>query len=817
MKKLFYSFIAVFALLFTGCADKDVVEAISNGDNQPGVTVSMSMEGDMGQTAATRAIGYETDDIKGFPTPVGIFDKGTSEGKEIADGTKVDVLLIFRSSDDSQPVTKVVTKWTYKKGGNLTLLPSEKFEMASGTDLSKGTWYVCGILGGEMLPGNNQVKFNGFSEGHTARNSAGEKVQWGANIPYIFGWRKLTTNAANKTIKAEKAVLFKQFGTIVRLKVTNKTGFDFMYNGVRIITSNILCGQFDLKAFNKATEGGMLNGSDLKDTDDGDIASAKLESYKKVFAPFKFYQRPLDDAAMTGNDGLINKKGFRIHGDYIANYAEEKTNNAKADGDPSKKFNTALTYYDHIFLKNQSGNNFDNVPNNQEAPSYIYVWMAPQQQAVKIYDGNEEGKPGDTYTTKKVSKTQFLLMAVPTETSVGNKIVPTSINMLPAYGTLADYVSGANYPAKGNVVYNFAPLSYVAKHDNFGTEAELSTDANQDIAHTQRYAYSEIESNLNNPSKKPNGYMFAPDVYWRSIIPQAYGFSGLRKKADGSLRYNYSVGIVSPAMLPVQGWTSPKLVYQCSSKGVQVNGKTVAYMIGLSKKPDYITNDTEGQVYQGYAKQSATRASSGIKTSLNWITTNDYRYVMRWEDDNNNNAILTQRYLGPRFVLDMDDIANEDFWAAPKNYDTTYPADVKRIVPLTGVYIYDTGLFDTNPTPFFFWYKTAPGHSAQYWTPTPASTTGRYAMGDPNITTHTESYNTDGAGAAPMQAVGFRMPDKSGDLGSFFYYLFKGVPKNHQKEESKIHDNSGNLKTNYVKGLIMKAPVRLWKTTPYAD
>ena len=36
------------------------------GDNQPGVTVSMSMEGDMGQTAATRAIGYETDDNTGF-------------------------------------------------------------------------------------------------------------------------------------------------------------------------------------------------------------------------------------------------------------------------------------------------------------------------------------------------------------------------------------------------------------------------------------------------------------------------------------------------------------------------------------------------------------------------------------------------------------------------------------------------------------------------------------------------------------------------------------------------------------------------------
>ena len=799
MKKLFYSFIAVFALLFTGCADKDVVEAISNGDNQPGVTVSMSMEGDMGQTAATRAIGYETDDNTGFPTPVGIFDKGTSEGKEIADGTKVDVLLIFKSSDDSQPVTKVVTKWTYKKGGHLTLLPSEKFEMKTDTDLSKGTWYVCGILGGEMLPGNNQVKFNGFSEGHTARNSAGEKVQWGANIPYIFSWRKLTTNAANKTIKAEKDVKFKQFGSIVRLKVTNKTGFNFMYNGVRIITSNILCGQFDLKSFDDVAT------SDLKDTEDGDIASAKTESYKNAFKAFKFYQRPLDDAAIE--NGLKNTNRFRLHGTYVKDYADEKAGT----------LNTALTYYDHIFLKKQSGNNFDNVPNGQEAPSYIYVWMAPQQQAVKIYDGDEEGKSGDTYTTKKFSKTQFLLMAVPTETSVGNKIVPTSINMLPAYGTLADYVSGANYPAKGNVVYNFPPLSYVAKHDNFGTEAELSTDANQDIAHTQRYAYSEIESSLNNPSKVPNGYMFASDVYWRSIIPQAYGFSGLREKNHGTPFYNYSMGIVSPAMLPVQGWTSPKLVYQCSSKGVQVNGKIVAYMIGLSKKPDYITDDTEGRVYQGYAKQSFARASSGIKTSLNWITTNDYRYVMRWEDDNNNNAILTQRYLGPRFVLDMDDIANEDFWAAPKNYDTTYPADVKRIVPLTGVYIYDTGKFDTNPTPFFFWYKTAPGHSAQYWTPTPASTTGRYAMGDPNITTHTESYNTDGAGAPPMQAVGFRMPVKSADLGSFFYYLFKGVPKNHHREASKVHDDMGHLKTNYEQGLIMKAPVRLWKTTPYAD
>ena len=788
MKKLFYSFIAVFALLFTGCADKDVVEAISNGDNQPGVTVSMSMEGDMGQTAATRAIGYETDDNTGFPTPVGIFDKGTSEGKEIADGSKVEVLLIFKSSDGTQPVTKVVTNWIYKKGGNLTLLPSEKFEMAAGTDLSKGTWYVCGILGGEMLPGNNQVKFNGFSEGHTARNSAGEKLQWGANIPYVFSWRQLTTNAANKTFKAEKAVKFKQFGSIVRLKVTNKTGFDFMYNGVRIITSNILCGQFDLKSFDDVAT------SDLKDTQDGEIASAKSPSYKNAFKAFKFYQRPLTDAAMTGNDGLINKKGFRLHGTYVKDYADEKAG----------ALNTALTYYDHIFLKKQSGNNFDNVPNGQPAPSYIYVWMAPQQQAVKIY--NKQEGVGNPVETKMISKTQFLLMAVPTETSAGTKIVPTSINMLPAYGTLADYVSGANYPAKGNVVYNFSPLSYIAKHSNFGTDAELSNAATQDAAHTETYSYSDIETYVNNPSKVPAGYMFAHHEYWRSILPQFYGFSGFR---NNGTTYNCSMGIVSPAKLP--GWNETKLVFQSYSKGVRDDqGNLIAYMIGLSKQPSYISNTGEGQAYQGYAKDPLTRASSGAFESAPWIQNNDYRYVMRWEDKNGN-AILKQRYLGPRFVLDMDDIANEDFWAKP--ITGTYPNDVERIVPYAGIYDVASTKDPTAPASSnagqTWWYfnTNTVGKCAQYWTPDDAPVGGRYATQSPS-----GGAMQDNAHQAPKLSVTFRYSVVADDISGFFNcYLYTRTPLNQNEKKSYVHD------TRFVENLIMKAPVRLWKTTPYAD
>ena len=797
MKKLFYSFIAVFALLFTGCADKDVVETISNGDNQPGITVSMSMEGDMGQTAPksragvqSNPIGYETDDSTGFPTPVGIFDRGTSEGKEIATGTKVPVLLIFKSTTSDQPVTKVVTNWTYTKGGKLTLMPSDTFEMASGTDLSKGTWYVCGILGGEMLPGNNQVKFNGFSEGHTARNIAGEKLQWGANIPYIFSWRKLETNAANKTIKAEKAVKFKQFGSIVRLKVTNNTGFNFMYNGVRIITSNILCGQFDLKSFDDVAV------SDLKDTQDGEIASAKTESYKNAFKAFKFYQRPLTDAAMTGNDGLINKKGFRIHGTYIKDYADEKAGT----------LNTALTYYDHIFLKKASGDNFDKVVKGGDAPSYIYVWMAPQQQTVRIYEKQEGvGAPKET---KKISKTQFLLMAVPTETSAGTKIVPTSINMLPAYGTLADYVSGANYPAKGNVVYNFSPLSYIAKHSNFGTDAELSNAATQDAAHTETYSYSDIETYVNNPSKVPAGYMFAHHEYWRSILPQFYGFSGFR---NNGTTYNCSMGIVSPAKLP--GWNETKLVFQSYSKGVRDSqGNLIAYMIGLSKQPSYISNTGEGQAYQGYAKNPLTRASSGVFESAPWIQNNDYRYVMRWEDKNGN-AILKQRYLGPRFVLDMDDIANEDFWAAPNNYDVTYPADVERIVPYTGIYDVAATKDPSKPAgsdegqTWWYFNTNTVGKCAQYWTPDDAPIGGRYATQSPS-----GGAMQDNAHQAPKLSATFRYSVVADDISGFFNcYLYTRTPLNQNEKKPYVNDS------RFVEGLIMKAPVRLWKTTPYAD
>ena len=766
MKKLLYSCIALCTLLFTGCTDSDVINTNTTENEEPGIKVSMSMEGDMqGNTPANapknRIIGYEVKDDDGFPTAKGLYDGVGASAHELATGTKVPVVLIFKSDNASQPVTKVMTKWTYTQGGKLTLEPSETFEMKSGTNLSQGTWYVCGILGGNL--DNNTVKFDGFVDGYTPKDNSGNKTTFGAEIPYIFGWRKLETNQAKKTIKTKDPVRFKQFGSIVRLKVTNNTGFSFKYNGVRIITSNILVGQFDLSSFDNVAT------SDLEDTQDGVLEHATSNDYKKVFKAFNFTQRATTDPKITS---LASTNNFSMHND--------------------------LSYYDYKF------NDFVTLANGSSATGYVYVWMAPKQQTVNIYS-SQEGV-GSPVETKQISKTQFMLMAIPTETSAGNKVVPTSINMIPAYGTRADYVSGRNYPAKGSVVYNFPPLSYIAKHSNFGTEAELSNAATQDAAHTETYSYSEIESNVNNSAKVPADFMFAHHEYWRSIIPQFFGFSGFR---NNGTKYNCSMGIVSPARLP--GWNETKLVFHSYSKGVRDSqGNLIAYMIGLSKQPDYISNTGEGQAYQGYAKNPLTRASSGAFESAPWIDKNDYRYVMRWEDKNGN-AILKQRYLGPRFVLDMDDIANEDFWAAP--ITGTYPNDVERIVPYTGIYDVATTKDPSKPAgsnegqTWWYFNTNTVGKCAQYWTPDDAPVNGRYATQSPS-----GGAMQDNAHQAPKLSVTFRYSVVADDVSGFFNcYLYTRTPLNQNEKKPYVNDS------RFVEGLIMKAPVRLWKTTPYAD
>ena len=530
---------------------------------------------------------------------------------------------------------------------------------------------------------------------------------------------------------------------------------------------------------------------------------------------FKFYQRPLDDAAMTGE--------IKVFGDFNKDYEQESNTSTKVE-------NTALTYYDHIFLNRA----WDKVLNDQKAPSYIYVWMAPQTQAVKTYPNKVEGEKDVTPTIEHVQKTQFLLFAKPlenaTSTRANNEPVPTSINMIPAYGTLKSYLSGANYVANGKVVFEYAPLSYIAKHDNFGTEAEVERTSNQTTAASTRYTFDQLRS-----GSVPSGYQLASNLHWRTIFAQGHSFSGLRTgdyyDITKPLQFSHSIGCVSYAQMPNAGSQTVRVFHTYSSgKNVPTAQQGhIAYMIGMSKKPSYITDDEEGQVYYGRTKQPVTRMPSGLaaaSANTSWVSDNKYQYVIRWEDQDYANAttgraVLSQRYLGPRFVLDMDDIAREEFWNLNPDHANEYPAETSRTFPLAGYYTFtDKQSTPKDPTkkdgtPNYSglvraWYinGNSKGVSAQYWTTDPALDGGRYASS--NAATFPLGYTKDNNNNAPYQTVTFRPTDYINGMSGFYFYLYKAVPLHQDLHLDQPFPE-------YVQGLIQKAPVRLWRTTPAKD
>ena len=138
---------------------------------------------------------------------------------------------------------------------------------------------------------------------------------------------------------------------------------------------------------------------------------------------------------------------------------------------------------------------------------------------------------------------------------------------------------------------------------------------------------------------------------------------------------------------------------------------------------------------------------------------------------------MTQRYLGPRFVLDMEDIDNDDFWAKPNNYAKTYPEDTKRIIPLPGVYTFATQYIPGGQRQFWFLDANSVGNSAQYWTSDDVIFSARYAQGKTGAAQGT-GYTEDSEGKAPKQAVGFGIPDLSAGMGGFFYYVLRNTPVN---------------------------------------
>ena len=98
--------------------------------------------------------------------------------------------------------------------------------------------------------------------------------------------------------------------------------------------------------------------------------------------------------------------------------------------------------------------------------------------------------------------------------------------------------------------------------------------------------------------------------------------------------------------------------------------------------------------------------------------------------------------------------------------------------------------------------------ATQYWTPDDTSIGGRY-----NVKRGTKNgAMLDINDKEPKQSVNFMGP-LNGDVtsGFFLYPLYKNVPTTGNVAQGAKDDP--RFKLNF----IMDGPVRLWKTTPYAD
>ena len=169
----------------------------------------------------------------------------------------------------------------------------------------------------------------------------------------------------------------------------------------------------------------------------------------------------------------------------------------------------------------------------------------------------------------------------------------------------------------------------------------------------------------------------------------------------------------------------------------------------------------------------------------------------------------------------MDDIAREEFWNLNPDHANEYPAETSRTFPLAGYYTFtDKQSTPKDPTkkdgtPNYSglvraWYinGNSKGVSAQYWTTDPALDGGRYASS--NAATFPLGYTKDNNNNAPYQTVTFRPTDYINGMSGFYFYLYKAVPLHQDLHLDQPFPE-------YVQGLIQKAPVRLWRTTPAKD
>lgn len=570
----------------------------------------------------------------------------------------------------------------YSKYGE-TINQEFTFLTSPTEDITKGEWYALCFYSTTMDV--NKMSVNapyGMIRVHRS------EVTWPQplTIPFASLWRKvdiIRTRNNQLIFYSKTPIAMRMLGTVARLNVANRINANVYYHHITLISSGDTRGYFDI---NKVTE--------LPTTYIAESFSTPNENNDEG------YQKIID-LMWTGT----NKRETESQLSYT-----HYSINDRGPFDNELKAYDEKSFYNGLFEGHED-----------------LFWFISKES-------NRGERDKAELPTINRYKTQFLLHG--TTSRDWDTKVPKNVSIfasIPVYGTKKQLKSGAIYKCRGTLYYEPGPLNYMAK-ENLTANGTFSNS----YADAKNFSLDDMAN-----VQIPEGYHIPTRMEWQTIFPRY-----------ANMQANEPLVSVTPAEM---GKQKVRFAQYVANNNNNSDNKTYTHIVTQRKMP---TSHTMGKLednnflYNWYAekataypyqKNGATEGESytnnayGTEANLgqySLLQNNKYQYAIRIDYENmqsgaeNARMVLTQRYLGPNFILDPFDIDTDEYWKYTGTDDVSdwnesefgkvirpLQDEVQRVLPLYGYALnanYNPQDIKNTATNFPF--------GAIYWSNTEANT-----------------------------------------------------------------------------------------------
>lgn len=218
----------VCVAFFTSCKQEDPqlqakgVEVATSDSLERTTPVEIALETTLGgdpEADDLKALNYSYDGSSNFPA--------------IAHTeAEIDVHCYFRSTDPAQPKVYRKLRWKRDKDPQGKLLTTITYRgvvnLPAEADMTKGEWYVSGIIASQVGADGTVNLRRGYFENLTAIATSSKALA--LDVPFRFPWTRLNTSAKAEAIKVE----FNPVGTLIRLQLDNQGKTSYQVEGIDI-------------------------------------------------------------------------------------------------------------------------------------------------------------------------------------------------------------------------------------------------------------------------------------------------------------------------------------------------------------------------------------------------------------------------------------------------------------------------------------------------------------------------------------------------------------------------------------------------------